>query len=99
MSRRAALLTIACVLGTVALLPAQPLPPVIPPGWVLVDDMILPDPTGPDSNYTAVAWPNGIVPYSVHASITPQNEALLLAAMAEIEAIANVDFVPRVSQS
>ena len=44
--------------------------PELPPGWVLVDDLILPaDVVFGDSTYSATQWPGGVVPYAFNANV------------------------------
>ena len=43
----------------------------------------------------ASLWPNGIVPFEFAATVTTANRTLMLAAMADWEATANIDFRPR----
>ncbi len=72
----------------------------IPEGYVLVDDTWLPeDVVIGDSTFNATLWTNGIIPYEFDANVNATNQARTLAAMAEWEAVANVDFIPRTSQS
>jgi len=40
-------------------------------------------------------WPNGIVPFLFKNDVTQANRTRALAAMAEWEAVANIDFIPR----
>lgn len=90
---------LACALAAMA--PAQgPIPPEIPPGFVLIDDLILPEGvvTG-ESVYTATPWPGGIIPYTFHTNVDATNQARSITAMAEWEAVAAVDFVPRTTQT
>lgn len=46
-------------------------------------------------NHALNLWSFGIVPYEFRSNVTWENEQLALAAMAEIEAVAFVNFVPR----
>lgn len=98
--RQAALLWLLLGLFCAAPLAAQPLPPEIPEGHVLVDDLILPEEVVyGDANFTATAWPNGVIPYAFNANVSAANQVRALEAMAEWEALADVDFVPRGSQT
>ncbi len=68
----------------------------IPPGWVLIDDMILPEYVlQTDSSFTATPWPLGVVAYTFNANVSAQNQAQARKAMAEISAVCGVVFVPR----
>ncbi len=49
--------------------------------------------------YRASPWPKGVVPYRFHANVTLENQQRAVDAMAEIEAVCNVDFVPLTSQT
>jgi len=71
-----------------------------PAGFVLVDDVWLPyDVVFGDSAYDAPAWTNGVVPYVFGPTIHPSNQELMKEAMAVLEGIADIDFVPRTGQS
>lgn len=71
-----------------------------PAGWVLVDDMWLPqDVVSGDATYSATPWTGGIVPYSFNANVNAANQQIAIDAMAEWSAAANVSFVPRTSQT
>jgi hypothetical protein len=74
--------------------------PVIPPGFVLVGDEVLPaSALGRNGNFTNTAWTNSIVPYTFNANVTAANQTLLRNAMAELEGISNITFVPRTNQA
>jgi len=47
------------------------------------------------SCYATNFWPNGIVPFEFNANVTQFQQNEMLLAMAEWEAVANVDFIPR----
>ncbi len=73
--------------------------PEIPPGHVLVDDMILPEEAAfGESAWTANSWVLGVVPYTFNANVSAANQALTLNAMNEISAVCGVVFIPRSSQ-
>lgn len=61
------------------------------------------DTTNPDANYSSVSnsrkWTNGVVPYdfSYKANFDSKQKDIISAAMRDIEASANVKFVPRQS--
>jgi hypothetical protein len=44
-------------------------------------------------------WPAGVVPYEFDANTTPDMQAAMLAAMAEIQAVCGAVFVPRTTES
>ena len=71
-------------------------PPAPPPGFVQLDDYWLPaSAVYGEGVYTATAWTNGVVPYVIAAGVTQTNRDRMLNAMAEIEALCPVNFVPR----
>lgn len=88
------ILTFMASLVMLSELRSQTAPPR-PEGYVLVDDMWLPEPGPGDSLVAANLWTNGIVPYQFDANVTPQNELRARYAMSEIEAVAQIVFVPR----
>ncbi len=93
-TRRSALV-VGLLLIAASCLQAQPLPPQIPPGHVLVGDMILPSASvWGDSVYSGMTWDGGVVPYKFHSNVSPENRILAGHAMAEVEAISGIDFVP-----
>ena len=74
----------------------------IPAGWKLIEgDILVPDiplqATFPNYIYIyrASYWPAGIVPYEFDENVSPDNQARMLAAMAEWEAVANIQFVDK----
>ncbi len=75
--------------------------PVIPEGYKLVDDMIVEEDFGTPARGTfrSNLWPGGVVPYEFDANVSQLNQDRSLAAMAEWEAVALVDFIPRTSES
>jgi hypothetical protein len=50
-----------------------------------------------DGTYQTNTWPGGIVPFTFDASVDETNQERAIDAMAEIEAISPVRFVPRVA--
>jgi hypothetical protein len=74
--------------------------PEIPPGWVQVDDLILPsDVVFGDSTYSATPWTGGVVPYIFDANVSAADQLVGIDAMAEWAAVANLTFVPRTTQA
>ncbi len=75
--------------------------PKIPDGFKLIDDMILPEDFGSPERGTHYAnlWPNGVVPYAFDPAVTQLNRDRSIDAMAEWEAVALVDFIPRTTES
>ncbi|GJM17916.1 MAG: hypothetical protein DHS20C14_01290 [Phycisphaeraceae bacterium] len=49
--------------------------------------------------FAGVSWPGGVVPYEFDEGVTPLNQTRMLDAMAELEAAANVVYVPRSGHS
>ncbi len=74
---------------------SAPSPEFPPPHHTLVDDMWLPDEVvWGDGVFTAAPWPSGVVPYLFATSVSSGEQHLMETAMAEVEAISQVDFVP-----
>ncbi len=44
-------------------------------------------------------WPNGVVPYAFNSNVSSNNRNRAINAMAEIEAVCNVQFVPRTDET
>lgn len=66
------------------------------PGFVVVDDMVLPESAlRGDSGFEATPWPFGVVPYAFNANVSAANRTAVLEAMNEISAVSRVIFVPR----
>lgn len=62
---------------------------------VLEDDILVArDWIEPRTAYVVDLWPGGVVPFQFGANVTGTNQSLMLAAMAEWEGLANVNFVP-----
>ena len=56
-------------------------------------------PGAPDAPWRKASfWPNGIVPYEFDANVAGWQQTLMIAAMAEWEAVAHVDFITRTSE-
>ena len=83
----------------------------IPEGYMIIEgdvlvpvdfyDRILPSaPGAPDAPWLPSSfWPNGVVPYELDANVTVLKENRMVAAMGEWEAVANVDFVERTTET
>lgn len=70
------------------------------PGYVLVDDMYLPEEAvHGEGGFTATPWPGGVVPYAFDAAVTTTDRERTMTALAELAAVASLTFVPRTSQS
>ena len=79
----------------------EPLINGIPRGFKVIEgDIVVPEDfdTSTRATYAANLWPGGVVPYEFDANVTPANAAAMLVAMAQWEAIANVDFRPRAGE-
>lgn len=75
----------------------------IPAGYMIIEGDIL-VPVDFYENRVQAAWrqnsfwPNGIVPFQFNDNVTQANRNAMLAAMAEWERVANVDFIPRTTE-
>lgn len=70
-------------------------PTYVPPGYVLVDDMILPEEVVVgEATFTATPWTSNVVPYEFAANVTPANQIIARKAMAEVSAVCGVIFIP-----
>lgn len=69
----------------------------LPENLMMIDgDIAVPrDFDATSATYGVDYWPSGVVPYSFSSNVTTANRNLMLAAMAEWESLANVDFIPR----
>ncbi|MBI5387074.1 MAG: M12 family metallopeptidase [Verrucomicrobia bacterium] len=85
--------------------PAQELGPApgVPEGFMLIEGDILvrlpkpgtPAPKGVYRETSTYFWPGGVVPYEFDANVSAANRTAAINAMAEWEAVANVDFRAR----
>ncbi len=72
----------------------------IPEGWVLVDDMLLPEESVyGESGFVPLTWPGGIVPYTFDSGVNAQQQSVALDAMASWMGVSGVRFVPRTNES
>lgn len=73
----------------------------VPQGHILIEgDIIVPEGfLEARGTYATNLWPGGIVPYEFDANVSTNNQALMLAAMGDWEATAQVDFRLRVAES
>ncbi|MCO5203958.1 MAG: M12 family metallopeptidase [Anaerolineae bacterium] len=76
----------------------------IPLGHMVIEgDIIVPldffEPSSRSGFGDTEFWPNGVVPFRFDDEVEADEEAAMLAAMAELESVANVDFVPRATQT
>jgi len=72
----------------------------VPPGCMVIEGDIL-VPEGfflAEGAWATAFWPGGIVPFAFDANVTVGNQALMMAAFAEWESVANVQFVPRTNE-
>ncbi len=66
------------------------------PGFTRLADMILPfAAVNAPGVWTPTPWPGGVIPYEFDSAVTPPTRLHVERAMAEIEALGAVDFVPR----
>lgn len=72
----------------------------VPPGYEIVEgDMLVPiGSLKPGTTYCPLLWPGGMVPYEFDGNVSAENQTRMVEAMAEWEAVASVDFVPRSDQ-
>lgn len=71
----------------------------IPEGYILVDDMVLPESFLTDRAAIRVQlWP-GTVPYQFDSNVSATNRERAEAAIAEVEATSGLDFVVRTNQT
>tara|TARA_R110002072_G_scaffold25443_6_gene85226 strand:+ start:190388 stop:194125 length:3738 start_codon:yes stop_codon:yes gene_type:complete len=78
---------------------APPMPPMPPDPSIdhtLVDDMWVPNHVlETDSLWDGAPWPGGVVPYAFDANtVSPSQQVMTRRAMAEIEGVCGVTFVP-----
>jgi len=87
---------------------AAPAEPEIPEGTTLVEGCIvvpdspMHDGAGEPQNGTSITsgfWPDGIVPYTFAGSVSSSNQQKMRDAMDSWEALANVQFVERTTES
>lgn len=60
---------------------------------------VIPDPFDDRAVFNSNLWPGGIVPYVFNANVTAANAAAMRHAMDLLEDCANIQFVPRASQT
>jgi hypothetical protein len=67
----------------------------VPEGWVVIHgDIIMPPLPVGAATYDIDLWTNNVVPYAFDANVDETNRQRALDAMAEWEAVANVEFTP-----
>ncbi|KAA3663365.1 MAG: hypothetical protein DWQ04_10870, partial [Chloroflexi bacterium] len=75
----------------------------IPEGYKIIEgDIMVPigfSTNSVDGVWATNFWTNSIVPYEFNANVTEANQQRAIDAMAEWEAVANVDFVPRTNEA
>lgn len=77
--------------------PGTPLGPNgVPEGWTLLGDIQVPEDyfDASKGTFTTEWWPSGVVPFEFQSSVNSVERNLALAAMAVLEGVANVNFVP-----
>ncbi len=78
---------------------------LLPEGCIIIEgDIVVPSnffdaPDRKNVTYSSNLWPDGIIPYEFDSNITSQNQDKMLSAMAEWEAVANLDFRPRINET
>ncbi len=70
----------------------------IPEGYEIIEGDILVPRYRIEGVYTTNFWPGGMVAYEFDTNVSAANQNLMLAAMAEWQAVANVQFFPRNGQ-
>lgn len=78
--------------------PSEPTP-TFREGYALVGDTVLPIDSGTRATFQANPWPQGIVYYSFGSNVSETNRNYVYAAMAELESVAGVVFIPRTTQA
>ncbi len=72
----------------------------IAPGFVVSEDMILPEEAlHAEGSWVGTAWTNNQVPYVFNANVSAGNRTLAIAAMNEVDALCSAGFIPRTSQT
>ncbi len=74
--------------------------PGIPAGYMIVEgDIVVPlnfyETAGTEGTFAPNLWTGGIVPYEFDANVTAGEQAAMLVAMADWEAVSGADFRPR----
>ena len=88
---------LACGLILPAIAAAQSAPRYEHAGFPADCTIILPE-GATAGTFATNTWPDGIVPYVFNENVTPENQQKGIEAMAEIEAVATVDFIPRTDE-
>ncbi|MCU0463769.1 MAG: M12 family metallopeptidase [Anaerolineae bacterium] len=78
--------------------PSEPEPTFLE-GYALVGDTVLPVDSGARATFQANPWPQGIVYYTFASNVSETNRNYVYAAMAELESVAGVVFLPRTTQA
>jgi hypothetical protein len=79
--------------------PYAPYDDGVPEGYTIIEGDIMVPIMQTAGAFDDDFWPDGVVPYEFDSNVTAANQTLMLNAMAEWEAVANVQFVARSSQS
>lgn len=72
-----------------------PLTDGVPEGFMLIEGDIIVPIDMPEAGFTTDFWPFGVVPFEFDANVTAANQNAMLTAMAQWEAVADVDFRPK----
>jgi hypothetical protein len=79
-------------------------PTGLPEGYMIIEgDIAVPidfyaKANSPEATFTIDPWRNGIVPYAFDPAVSSTNRNRAIAAMAEWEAVAGLDFIPRTTE-
>lgn len=79
--------------------PYAPYDDGVPEGYTVIEGDIIVPIVQVEGAFDNDFWPGGVVPYEFDSNVTANNQTLMLNAMAEWEAVANVQFVARNGQS
>ena len=76
----------------------------LPEGYMIIEgDIVVPvdfyETNAPQAAWVTDLWPNGIVPYVFDAGVSASHRVSMTEAMAEWEAVANIDFRPRAGEA
>lgn len=70
-----------------------------PEGWMIIEGDVLVPIIAIEGVFAPYFWTNGVIPYEFDTNVTATNRTRMLAAMAEWEAVANVQFIVRSGHS
>ncbi|MDR4505893.1 MAG: M12 family metallopeptidase [Candidatus Scalindua sp.] len=67
----------------------------VPEGWKVIEGDILVRISEPEGTFESNLWSNRRVPYQFDSNVSSLNQTRAVNAMAELEAVSNIDFRPR----